>query len=161
VVLFLCARNLMRGQTGRAIIAIRDAPVAAASAGINVAIYKTIAFALSAMYAGIAGALSALTVQFVSPDSFPLFLSLTLLVGIVVGGLASISGAIFGALFIQFVPNLAEEVSKAAPLAIYGIVLIGVVHLMPRGIAGVLGRLASRYSVSSFLYRSTQSQEKP
>jgi branched-chain amino acid transport system permease protein len=161
LILFACVRNLMRGQTGRAIIAIRDSPVAASSCGINIAMYKTITFAISAMYAGIAGALSALTVQFVSPDSFPLFLSLSLLVGIVVGGLASISGAVFGALFIQFVPNIAEEISKAAPWAIYGLVLIVVVHLMPWGIAGLLSRLSSRYSALSFFDRLTQPQEGP
>ena len=76
------------------------------------------------MYAGIAGALGALTVQFVGPDSFSVFLSISLLVGVVVGGLASISGAVYGALFIQFVPNLADDISKAAPSAIYGVVLI-------------------------------------
>ncbi len=149
LILFVGARNLMRGQTGRAIVAIRDRPVAASSAGLNIAAYKTTTFAVSAMYAGIAGGLSALTVQFVSPDSFPLFLSLSLLVGIVVGGLASISGAIFGALFVQFVPNMAEEVSKAAPWAIYGLVLIGVIHLMPLGIAGSLHRLVSHFAAPS------------
>jgi branched-chain amino acid transport system permease protein len=161
LVLFVCARNLMRGQTGRAIVAIRDRPVAASSTGINIAMYKTMTFAISAMYAGIAGALSALTVQFVSPDSFPLFLSLSLLVGIVVGGLASISGAVFGALFLQFVPNVAEEVSKAAPWAIYGIVLIAVVHLLPRGVAGFLSRLVSRYNALSLVDRPMPPQEGP
>lgn len=161
VVLFACVRNLMRGQTGRVIVAIRDSPVAASSAGINIAMYKTITFAISSMYAGIAGALSALAVQFVSPDSFPLFLSLSLLVGIVVGGLASISGAVFGALLIQFIPNVAEEISKAAPWAIYGIVLIVVVHLMPRGIAGLVRYLGSRLSAFSFFDRFSQPQEGP
>ena len=159
--LFACVRNLMRGQSGRVIVAIRDNPVAASSAGINIAMYKTITFAISAMYAGIAGALSALAVQFVSPDSFPLFLSLSLLVGIVVGGLASISGAVFGAIFVQFVPNMAEEISKAAPWAIYGAVLIVVVHLMPRGIAGLLRDIGSRRSAFSPFDRFTQPQEGP
>ncbi|HVW30001.1 MAG TPA: branched-chain amino acid ABC transporter permease [Polyangiaceae bacterium] len=153
VVLFACVRNLIQGQTGRAIIAIRDSPIAASSLGIDIAMYKTTTFAVSAMYAGIAGALGALAVQFVSPDSFPLFLSLSLLVGVVVGGLASISGAVFGALFIQFVPNVAEEVSKAAPWAIYGVVLIGVIHLMPDGVAGFLTRLAARYRENSPINR--------
>jgi branched-chain amino acid transport system permease protein len=156
IVLFAGVRNLMRGHTGRAIIAIRDSPVAASSTGVNIAMYKTMTFAISAMYAGIAGALSALTVQFVSPDSFTLFLSLSLLVGIVVGGLASISGAVFGAIFVQFVPNVAEEISKAAPWAIYGLVLIAVVHMMPRGIAGLVSRLCFRLRALSFFDRITQ-----
>jgi branched-chain amino acid transport system permease protein len=72
------------------------------------------------------------------PDSFDIFLSIKFLVGIVIGGLASISGAIFGALFIQFVPNIADEISKAAPWAIFGLFLIGFVYVMPMGIAGAL-----------------------
>ena len=74
------------------------------------------------------GALSAVVIAFVAPDSFNVFLSITLLVGIVIGGLASISGAIFGALFIQFVPNWAQDISKAAPWAIFGVFLI-VLHV--------------------------------
>jgi branched-chain amino acid transport system permease protein len=93
------------------------------------------------MYTGIAGALGAIAVQFVAPDSFNVFLSITFLVGIVIGGLASISGAIYGALFIQFVPNIADQISKSAPWAIYGVFLIGCVYLMPLGIAGFV-RLA-------------------
>jgi branched-chain amino acid transport system permease protein len=141
VVLFLAARNLTRGHTGRVIVAIRDRPVAASSSGVDIAHYKSLTFGLSAMYTGIAGALSALVVQFVGPDSFSVFLSISLLVGVVVGGLASISGAIYGALFIQFVPNLADDLSKAAPSAVYGVVLVLSVYLMPRGVAGVVRSL--------------------
>jgi branched-chain amino acid transport system permease protein len=93
---------------------------------------------VSALYTGIAGALSAIVIQFVAPDSFNVFLSISLLVGIVVGGLASISGALFGALFIQFVPTYAQDISKAAPWAIYGVFLIGFMYMMPTGIAGFL-----------------------
>src|SRR5580704_6484399 len=95
------------------------------------------------MYTGIAGAMSALIVQFVGPDSFSIVLSIGLLVGIVVGGLASIYGAIYGALFIQFIPNLADDVSKAAPSAVYGLVLVLSVYLMPRGVDGLLKKLVS------------------
>jgi branched-chain amino acid transport system permease protein len=109
--------------------------------GINTALYKSLTFGVSAMYTGVAGALGAIAVQFVAPDSFNIFLSLALLIGIVVGGLASISGAIYGAFFIQFVPNIADVVSKAAPWAIFGLFLIGFVYLMPAGIAGAV-RLA-------------------
>lgn len=154
VVLFIIARNLMRGGTGRVIVAIRDRSVAAASVGVDTAMYKSFTFGLSAMYTGIAGALGAMAVQFVGPDSFGVFLSISLLVGVVVGGLASISGAVYGALFIQFVPNLADAVSKAAPSAVYGIVLILFVYLMPRGVAGLVRRistsaLAARLSAQS------------
>ncbi len=83
-------------------------------------------------------------IQFVAPDSFTVFLSITLLVGLVVGGLASIPGAIFGGLFVQFVPNLAEEISKAAPWAIYGVFLIAFMYLMPYGVFGLLRTLYRR-----------------
>jgi len=96
------------------------------------------------MYTGIAGALGAIVIQFVAPDSFSVFLSITLVVGVVVGGLASIQGAIYGALFIQFIPNVADQISKAAPWAIYGIFLIAFMYLMPAGVAGLLRAIAAR-----------------
>ena len=141
VVLFVLARNLLAGRTGRAIVAIRDNPIAAQAMGVNTALYKSLTFGVSAAYTGVAGALSALAIAFVAPDSFDVFRSITFLVGIVIGGLASISGAIFGALFIQFVPNWAQDISKAAPWAIYGVFLIVFMYVMPMGIAGAL-RLA-------------------
>ena len=79
---------------------------------------------------------------FVSPDSFTVWLSITFLVGVVVGGLASIPGAIFGAIFIQFIPNIADEISKSAPWAIYGVLLIAFMYLMPSGVMGMLRKLA-------------------
>jgi len=138
IVMFLLAWNLLRGRVGRALVAIRDNHVAAEAMGVNNAIYKSLAFGVSAMYTGVAGALGAIAIQYVAPDSFNIFLSIVFLVGIVVGGLASISGAIYGALFIQFVPNIADEISKAAPWAIFGIFLIGFVYVMPMGVAGAV-----------------------
>jgi branched-chain amino acid transport system permease protein len=138
VVSFVAGWNLLRGRIGRAVIAIRDHPIAAETMGIRLARYKTLTFGVSALYTGIAGALSALVVQFVAPDSFNIFLSISLLVGIVVGGLASIAGAIFGALFIQFVPTYAQDISKAAPWAVYGLFLLGCMYVMPTGIAGFI-----------------------
>ncbi len=143
-VLFLLAWNLLRGSTGVAITAIRDHPVAAASMGIDVALYKSLTFGVSAMYTGIAGSLAALVTQFVAPDSFSFLLSLSFLVGSVIGGVASISGAIFGAVFIQFVPNIADQISKAATGAVYGLFLIGFMVAMPTGVAGFLRRVAAR-----------------
>jgi len=144
LLLFLFGWNLLRGRIGRAIVAIRDHPIAAETMGINSALYKSLVFGVSACYVGIAGALVGLAVAFVAPDSFNVFLSITLLVGIVVGGLASISGALFGAFFIQFVPNWAQDISKAAPWAIYGVFLIAFMYLMPRGISGFFHRLWRR-----------------
>jgi branched-chain amino acid transport system permease protein len=148
VLLFILGWNLLRGRIGRAMVAIRDQPIAAQAMGVNTAMVKSLTFGVSALYTGIAGALGAIAVQFVAPDSFNFFLSITLLTGVVIGGLASISGAFFGALFIQFVPNLADEISKAAPWAIYGVVLLAFIYVMPTGVAGfvqlVRARLARR-----------------
>jgi len=144
VIMFVIAWNLLRGRVGRALVAIRDNHVATEAMGVNNAIYKSLAFGVSAMYTGVAGALGAIAVQYVAPDSFGIFLSLTFLIGIVIGGLASIPGAIYGALFIQFVPNVADEISKAAPWAIFGIFLLGFVYLMPMGIAGAVRMALAR-----------------
>ena len=142
--MFLLGWNLLRGRVGRALVAIRDHHIAAQAMGVNSSLYKSLAFGVSAMYTGIAGALGAIAVQFVAPDSFNIFLSIMLLVGIVIGGLASIPGALYGALFIQFVPNIADELSKAAPWAIFGIFMILFVYLMPSGVAGAFALLLAR-----------------
>jgi len=138
LLMFLLGWNLLRGRVGRSLIAIRDQPIAAEAMGVNNALYKSLTFGVSAMYTGVAGALGAIAVQFVAPDSFQIFLSITFLVGIVIGGLASIPGAIYGAMFIQFVPNIAAQISKAAPWAIYGVFMIGFMYLMPTGVAGAM-----------------------
>jgi branched-chain amino acid transport system permease protein len=143
VLVFLLGWNLTRGRLGRAMQAVRDHATAAEAMGINLATVKTRTFAISAMFTGIAGALSTIAVQFVAPDSFGFPLSITLFVGLVVGGVDSIIGAIFGGAFIEFVPNIANDISKAAPGMIYGLILIGFMFLMPRGVAGMVF-LASR-----------------
>jgi branched-chain amino acid transport system permease protein len=145
VLMFILAYNLLHGRVGRALIAVRDHPIAATAMGINLPVFKSITFGVSAAYCGVAGAMAAVVVAFVSPDSFTVNLSIFLLVGVVVGGLASIPGAIFGALFIQYVPNIADEVSKSAPAAIYGVLLIGLMYLMPTGVMGGLQRLWMKF----------------
>jgi len=153
LVLFALGWNLLRGRIGRAMVAVRDQPIAAQAMGVNTAMVKSLTFGVSALYTGVAGALAAIVVQFVAPDSFNFLLSITLLTGVVIGGLASISGAFFGAVFIQFVPNVADEISKAAPWAIYGIVLIAFMYAMPTGVAGFVrlarARLARRRAGST------------
>ena len=154
--LFLLASNLLRGRTGRAIVAIRDNHIAAETMGINSALYKSVVFGVSAAYTGVAGALSASAVAFVAPDSFDAFLSITLLTGVVIGGLATIWGAIFGAMFIQFVPNWALDISKAAPWAIFGISLMLFMYVMPRGIAGSLRLLWIRMFRSAVVNKQAE-----
>lgn len=138
VALYIISWNIVRGRVGRAMMAIRDHSMAAEAMGINLPIVKTSAFALSAMYTGLAGSLGAIAVQFVAPDSFGVFVSIFLFVGLVVGGVSSIGGTLIGAAFIEFVPNLADKVSKAAPGAVYGVILIAVMFLMPAGAGGFL-----------------------
>jgi len=143
-VMLLAAWNLLRGRVGRAMVAIRDHPIAAEAMGVNSALIKTLTFGVSALYTGVAGALGAIVVQFVAPDSFTAVLSINFLVGIVIGGIASISGALYGALFIQFIPNFADQISKAAPWAIYGVFLLVFVYLMPTGVAGFIRMLVGK-----------------
>jgi len=138
VVLYVIGWNIVRGRIGRAMMAIRDHAMAAEAMGINLPIVKTRAFALSAMYTGLAGSLGAIAVQFVAPDSFGVFVSIFLFVGLIVGGVSSIGGTLIGAAFIEFIPNLADKVSKAAPGAVYGVILIAVMFLMPAGAGGFL-----------------------
>jgi branched-chain amino acid transport system permease protein len=146
VLLFWLAINLLTGRIGRALVSIRDNHIAAQAMGINTALYKSLTFGVSSAYTGIAGALSAIAIAYVSPDSFNIFLSITFLIGIVIGGLSSVSGALYGALFIQFVPNWAQDISKAAPWAIFGVFLILFTYFMPNGIAGALRLLEARWA---------------
>jgi branched-chain amino acid transport system permease protein len=142
LVLLAGASNLVNSRTGRALMAIRDHPIAAAAMGINTALYKTLTFGVSAVYTGIAGALGAIVVQFVAPDSFNFLLSISFLVGLVIGGVASIPGSLVGGLFVLYVPNIAERVSTGLAGAIYGCIMLLVIFLMPSGAAG-LARLAT------------------
>ena len=144
LLLFWLAHNLLAGRVGRALVSIRDNHMAAQAMGVNTALYKSLTFGVSSAYTGVAGALSAIVIAYVSPDSFSLTLSINLLIGLVIGGLASIQGAIWGAMFIQFVPNLAQDISKAAPGAIFGVFLILFTYFMPHGIAGAVRILEAR-----------------
>src|SRR5215469_593099 len=153
--LFWGARNLVASRTGRAMVAIRDHPIAASTMGVNTALTKSLTFGVSAFYTGIAGSLGGIVVGFVAPDSFSILLSLSFLVGIVVGGLASIWGALFGALFVVFVPNYADQISdllgeraKALPWAIYGLLLIAFMYVMPTGVVGMLRAAARRLAAT-------------
>jgi branched-chain amino acid transport system permease protein len=148
ILMYWCATNLVGSRTGRALIAIRDHPVAASAMGINVSLYKSLTFGVSALYTGVAGALGAIAISFVAPDSFTFQLAVALFVGLVVGGVASIPGTIVGGLFVLFVPNIAESFSKGLAGAVYGVILLLVIYLMPSGAAGlgrlVMGKLVKR-----------------
>ena len=141
---FLLAWLIVRGRLGRVFRAVRDSEIAAASAGINLARYKTLAFALSGVYAGVAGALLAIQDEIVNPLTFTFLLSILILVGTVVGGLGSLPGMVLGALFVQYLPDLSTRVSNAqgVPDFVYGAAIILVMILLPTGAGGLLRRLA-------------------
>jgi branched-chain amino acid transport system permease protein len=135
--------------------AIRDGEVAAAASGINIGGYKMLAFGISAFYAGTAGSLFGLSTGFVSPDTFPVSLSIQLLVGAVVGGLASIPGPLLGAIFAYFLPiqsnqwvpsqtwipdQIASTVKNAGPAVSYGVLLILIMIFAPNGMVGLIRR---------------------
>src|SRR5262249_7153765 len=132
------AVNLVRSRTGRAIIAIRDNPIAASAMGVDVALYKSLTFGVSALYTGVAGALGALAVQFVAPDSYAFTLSIVLFVGLVVGGVGSIAGTLVGGRFVLFGPNIAQRISKCLAGAVYGVILMLFIYLMPTGAMGLV-----------------------
>lgn len=155
LLLFWLAWNLLRHRPGRAMRAIRDGEVAAAASGINIAGYKTLAFGISAFYGGIAGSLFGLATGFVSPDTFPVALSIQLLVGAVIGGLATIPGPLLGAIFAYFLPiesdqwvpsqtwipsQIATTIHNAGPAVTYGALLIAIMIFAPTGIVGLLSR---------------------
>jgi branched-chain amino acid transport system permease protein len=139
VFLFWFASNLVRSGTGRALMAIREGELAAASFGVNLTAYKALAFGLSAFYAGVAGSLLAIATTFIAPDGFAATLSISLLVGAVVGGLGSLWGPALGGFLVVFLPIYAQQISQAAPSVAYGVILILVVFLMPRGVSGLIG----------------------
>jgi branched-chain amino acid transport system permease protein len=143
-VMFLAAWSLTRGQLGRAIKAVRDAEIPASTLGVDLGATKTRVFAVSACYAGVAGALYVFAIGFVAPEAFTLTVSFAFLAAVVVGGLATISGALFGALFIEFVPVYAADVDEALAGVIYGGVLILFMYLLPGGVMGLVRRISSK-----------------
>jgi branched-chain amino acid transport system permease protein len=144
VVSMVVAVNLLSGRIGRALMAIRDDPIAAEASGIHAVRYKTAAFGVSAMFTGTAGALAALSLQYVAPGLYGAFLSFTLLIGVAVGGFGSLAGAIYGALFLQGVALAvgftARSLQTGNTFLIYGIAVIAAVFVLPGGVAALLAR---------------------
>ena len=136
--LFWFASGIVRRNVGRALIAMRDDETAARTMGVNLATFKTRVFGLSAAYAGVAGSLFTFANGFVAPESFTLTVSFAFLAAIVVGGLATVAGALFGALFIVFVPVWSSDVDEALSGVIYGATLIACMYVFRGGIMGLL-----------------------
>ena len=169
--MFVLAWLLLRGKLGRAFRTIRESEIAAVSSGINLALTKTLAFGISALFAGVAGSLYAITIGFVNPDTFQISLSLLLLIGVVVGGLGSLVGVVVGALFVEYVPLYAPDILRwveapvgspldpnraGAPAAVYGFILLLVLFVSPYGAAGLL-----RTGVKSLRRAYTLAQKEP
>jgi branched-chain amino acid transport system permease protein len=133
IAIYLFSVNLLRSRSGRAFMAIRDNEIAASAMGIDVALYKTLAFGVSAGITGVAGGLGAIAVQFVAPDSYTITLAISLFLGMVVGGVGWLPGSIVGSAFIIFVPNIAEGISKGLSGAVFGVLLFLVIFLVPHG----------------------------
>ena len=151
IAIYALSVNLLRSRSGRAFMAIRDNEIAASAMGINIALYKTLAFGVSAAITGIAGGLGAIAVQFVAPDGYTITLAISLFLGMVVGGVGWLPGSIVGSAFIIFVPNIAEGISKGLSGAVFGVILFIVIFLVPHGARQVamvaqhlLGRLKKR-----------------
>jgi len=147
VLLYWAAANILNSRSGRAMMAIRDQYMAADTMGIDTALYKTVTFGISAAYTGIAGALSASAIAFVAPDSFNIFLSIKFLIGLVVGGIGSLTGSIVGGIFYVLVDNSAQALSTfvkndlglqfdLSAYTVFGILLILLMFVMPTGIVG-------------------------
>ena len=133
IAIYVASVNLLRSRSGRAFMAIRDNEIAASAMGVDVALYKTLAFGVSAGITGVAGSLGAIVVQFVAPDSFTITLAIQLFLGMVVGGVGWLPGSIVGAAFIIFVPNIAESISKGLSGAVFGVLLFLVIFVVPHG----------------------------
>jgi branched-chain amino acid transport system permease protein len=153
LVLFVVAWGIHHSRLGRSLRAIRDNELAAAASGVWLASHKTLAFTLSAFYAGVAGALLAISAFSVQPGAFPVERSIALLVGLAVGGLGSLAPLVAGAAFLVFLPQWAQDISKApgVPSVIYGGVLILLMMVLPSGFGGLLRRLTG--PLTSRLYR--------
>jgi branched-chain amino acid transport system permease protein len=143
----LLARNLANGYIGRAFIALRESEIAAQTIGIDLARYKTIAFAISAFYTGVAGGLFAYLITFLSPDAFSIELSIDFIAMIVIGGMGSILGSIIGAVILTGMQQILAGLLDLQIL-IFGISLIVFMIFMPRGISGMIYGLKERYADS-------------
>jgi len=148
IAIYIFSVNLLRSRSGRAFMSIRDNEIAASAMGVDVALYKTLAFGVSAGITGIAGGLGAIAVQFVAPDSYTINFAIALFLGMVVGGVGWLPGSIVGSAFIIFVPNISESISKGLSGAVFGVLLFMVIFLVPHGarqVAIVSQQLIAKY----------------
>lgn len=170
ILTILVAANLVRSQTGRALIAIRDSEIAAQSLGVNLAATKITVFAVSAGLTGIAGGLFAHKITWLEPTSFNVLLSLQLLMMVVVGGLGSLKGAVYGAVFLGLLdPAIAilkdylpKEIAgqTGLQLTVFGVVLVVFVLYEPLGIAGRWAKIKAYFQTFPLYRRATFERAK-
>ncbi|MCW0235671.1 MAG: branched-chain amino acid ABC transporter permease [Ferrovibrio sp.] len=170
VLAVLAALNLLRSPTGRAFVAIRDSEIAAQSMGVNLAAYKTLAFSLSAGFTGFGGTLFAHKIGYLAPDAFNILLSIQLLLMVVVGGLGSLHGAIYGAIFVGSLPQLIailrdylpESVSRQPGLepGIFGLILVFFILFEPLGIYGRWLKVKLYFSLFPLYKKATFKRQK-
>jgi len=161
------AKNLMRSRLGRALVAVRDNDLAAHVMGINVSYYKLVAFFISTFYAGIAGSLWAHFIGFINPDQFNLYDSILYLGMLIIGGMGSIVGPIFGVTFMKVLeeisiyitpivdtifPAVGAQAFAAASMALYASIIVAFLLLEPRGVNHLWNVLKSRYRLYPFSY---------
>ena len=170
IAVVLGSLNLLRAPTGRAMVAIRDSEIAAQSTGIHLAKYKTIAFAISAGITGMAGALFAHKLGFLSPESFTIFQSIELLVLVVVGGLGSIHGAIFGAIFVVVLPQAIDILKGYLPQiladapgwepGVFGLILLLFIIFEPLGLYGRWMKIKTYFAYFPLYKKATFKRQK-
>lgn len=168
IIFGVLARNLARSKVGRAFSAIRDRDIAAEVIGVNLTRYKVLAFAVSSFYAGCAGALLYTITGFIEPGSFNLLLSVQYIAMVLIGGVATISGSIMGAMFITLLPALTRQLPDVAPFisgdatkpfnvfqletVLYGLLIIGFLIFEPRGLYGIWIRIRNYWKSWPFSY---------
>jgi branched-chain amino acid transport system permease protein len=146
IITVLLFRNILRSPTGRAMVAIRDSEVAAQAMGISLPLTKTLAFAISAFFTGVAGSLYAFKLTFISPEYFNIMVSIEFLIMVIIGGLGSLHGAVYGAAFIIFLPQLISMAKDYLPkffvvqsgieAGLYGVMIMLFILFEPRGLYG-------------------------
>jgi branched-chain amino acid transport system permease protein len=170
IVAIFVAKNVLRAPTGRAMVAIRDSEIAAQAMGISLPKYKTMAFAISACFAGVAGGLYAYKLTFINPESFTIMVSIEFLAMIIIGGLGSIHGAVFGAAFIIFLPQLIIMTKDYMPKyladqtglepALYGLTIMLFILFEPLGIYGKWRKTKFYFEMFPLYKKDTFRREK-
>ena len=167
----LLSRNITRSRPGRGLRAMATSPSAASAAGVNVVSYKLRDFALSAAYAGLAGAIYAFFLAYISPDAFSVMLSIEFVIMVVVGGLGTVSGAFVGAAVVTIVaqvltslgtgPSLPAQLPNVLSEGVYALILIALLRLMPDGVVGLASRLTKRLVPAKLERRATLRSAAP